>query len=124
MGWPKGKPRKPPESDQGMAPKLAVTQWPSASGSIPSLSTDDTTDPGDSLPSSIQFGAVMLEFEMPKRTTAGQAWSQTARFSVEGGYEVRLEGSLVYITHEKGGACIIPIGRVKFFEPLSKPAAA
>lgn len=107
MGWPKGKPRKITEDSSFANPE-----------SVPS------ENPGDPLPSSIQFGAVMLEFEMPKRTTAGQAWSQTARFSVEGGYEVKLEGSLVYITHEKGGACIIPIGRVKFFEPLSKPAAA
>lgn len=121
MAWPKGVKRT-----KGLSANLAfgtanTSDFPVLSLSIPS------ENPGDPLPSpvSIQFAAVMLEFELPRMTDpAGKAWSQTARFSKASGYEVKLDPSagLVHITHEKGGAVTVPIGRVKFFEPLATEA--
>lgn len=120
MGWPKGKPRKLAQTE--ILDTYAETFQRLA---IPSENPGDPLPSPSPVPVSIQFAAVMLEFELPRMTDpAGKAWSQTARFSKASGYEVKLDPSagLVHITHEKGGAVTVPIGRVKFFEPLATEA--
>jgi hypothetical protein len=76
----------------------------------------------------IAFDAVYLDHDVPKLGGhAGQVYANTSYFSSAGSYAVELDPScgLVYVTHEKGGAIVVPLERVKRFEPLRiKPEEA
>ena len=73
------------------------------------------------------FDAVHVDHEIQRLGgDQGHAWANTSYFSAKGRYAVELDtaAGLVYITHEGGGAIVVPRERVKRFEPKAdKPAA-
>jgi len=71
--------------------------------------------------SRIAFDSVYIDHEVPKLGgNMGHVYAHTSFFGSVGGYRVELDttSNLVYITHEKGGAVVVPLDRVKRFEPL------
>lgn len=69
----------------------------------------------------IAFDSVYVDHEVPKLGgNMGHIYAHTSFFGSAGGYRVELDtsSSLVFITHEKGGAIVVPLDRVKRFEPL------
>ena len=69
----------------------------------------------------IQFDAVLLEFEIQRMGgSKGLASSNTSRFSRAAGNSIELDTDtgLVRIDHSNGGVYVVPIQRVKTFEPL------
>jgi hypothetical protein len=71
----------------------------------------------------ILFDAVHVDHEVPKLGGhMGHAYAHTSYFGSAGHYRVELDtgAGLVFISHEKGGAIVVPRERVKRFEPLKE----
>lgn len=122
MAWPKGKPRGGDRfavSEKTNKPETTVE-----SGDRPSENN------AGACVAKIQFDAVLLEFEIQRLGgSKGIASSNTARFSRSAGNTIELDTAtgLVTIGHTSGGVYVVPIQRVKTFEPLpteDKPATA
>lgn len=72
----------------------------------------------------LAFDAVHVDHEIQRLGgDGGHAWANTSYFGSKGKYAVELDtaAGLVYITHETGGAIVVPRERVKRFEPKPEP---